>query len=111
MIEEIKQAMILAEKQTMKIGDFLMLMDCFPVPEEIVCEEMLNECYEPVKVCGYEYEQGSLLKAIDPVAFRQAVLDYFDSMVSDGEMQEIDGNYYHTSDINEMIERIEKEYA
>lgn len=38
-------------------------------------EDMLNDCYEPVKICGMEYEQGTALKKLDPVAFRCALSD------------------------------------
>lgn len=33
-------------------------------------EDYLNECYPPVTVCGMEMQQGSILKEMDPIAFR-----------------------------------------
>ncbi len=38
-------------------------------------EEYINECYDTVIVCGFEYEQGTILKEVDPIAFRCAVAD------------------------------------
>jgi len=49
---------------------------------EDMYEEMLNDCYEVVSVCGYDYDPGYLLKAVDPVAFRVGVSDYM-SMVEE----------------------------
>jgi hypothetical protein len=43
---------------------------------EDIYEELLNECYEPVNICGYEYDQGHALRQLDPVAFRCGVCDY-----------------------------------
>lgn len=43
-------------------------------------EEFINECYATVNICGYEYEQGTLLRKIDPVAFKCAYDDECDYM-------------------------------
>ncbi len=65
-------------------------------------ENMLNEVYEPVSICGYSYEQGSALKELDPIAFRQGFLDYIDVEVKDGALIEKDDKYYD-SDNNKSI--------
>lgn len=39
-------------------------------------EEYLNDCYEPVSVCGMQYEQGRILRKLDPIAFRCAMSDH-----------------------------------
>ena len=41
-------------------------------------EDYLNDSCETVNVCGYEYEQGSILRKIDPVAFKCAYDDEVD---------------------------------
>ena len=41
-------------------------------------EESLNDCHEIVTICGYDYDQGTALKRLDPIAFRQEVLNYMD---------------------------------
>ena len=38
-------------------------------------EEYLNELWAPATVCGFEYQAGTALKAIDPIAFRCLVSD------------------------------------
>ena len=41
-------------------------------------EEMLNETCEPFKIGSLEYPAGSVLREIDPVAFREIVLEYME---------------------------------
>lgn len=43
---------------------------------EDMYEEMLNECYEPVSICGFNYDQGHALRNLDPIAFRCGVSDW-----------------------------------
>ena len=43
---------------------------------ENLVEEDLNELYEPLKIGSLEYSAGTTLKEIDPIAFRQIVLDF-----------------------------------
>ena len=42
-------------------------------------EEYLNEIYSPLKIGILEYPSGSVLKEIDPIAFREIVLEYVDN--------------------------------
>jgi hypothetical protein len=39
----------------------------------------LNELYEDVNVCGYTYDSGTLLKAIDPEAFERGLGEWIDA--------------------------------
>ena len=66
--------------------------------------EMLNDCYEPVKICGYEYAQGDALLAIDPVAFRCGLADYISAQLDDEIWVEIQGDFYWKSDVEDHIE-------
>lgn len=43
---------------------------------EDMYEEILNECYEPVSICGFDYDQGHALRQLDPIAFRCGVCEY-----------------------------------
>ena len=38
-------------------------------------EEELNEIYGTATVCGYEYDQGTLLREISPTTFRCGLAD------------------------------------
>lgn len=41
--------------------------------------DLLDECYEPVSVCGYTYDAGRALQSLDPIAFCEGVLDWADA--------------------------------
>jgi len=38
-------------------------------------EEMLNDAYGDVDICGYKYSAGHALKEIDPIAFNVGMSD------------------------------------
>jgi hypothetical protein len=42
-------------------------------------EELLNEIYSSTTICGYAYHQGTALKTLDPIAFREIVLERINS--------------------------------
>lgn len=46
-------------------------------------EELLNECYETVKIGNLEYEPGRVLREVDPIAFRVGMSDETDSIAKD----------------------------
>jgi hypothetical protein len=80
-------------------------------------EEMLDEIYGDrngtINICGMQYSPGRALKEIDPVAFRIGKSEYFDSRVSDGDLIELDGEYYETFQLDivldELIDELESE--
>ena len=55
---------------------------------ENLVEEDLNELYEPLKIGILEYSAGTTLKEIDPIAFRQIVLDFMDQEEEEEEEEE-----------------------
>ena len=76
---------------------------CEATDAEEQFEEMLNECYEPVKVGCCEWDAGYVMKELDPVAFRCGVSDY---LVDEEQFVEVDGEYYQVSDIENMIDEL-----
>lgn len=46
-------------------------------------DEMLDECYEPVKILGYDYSPSLALYRVDEIAYRCAMNDYYDSLSQD----------------------------
>lgn len=42
-------------------------------------EQMLDDCHESVKICGYEYAPSRALKEVDPTAYHQEFLSWLDS--------------------------------
>lgn len=50
-------------------------------------DEMLNDVYGEINVCGYQYEASRVLKECDETAYRCGLLDYNDSELSEIEDQ------------------------
>lgn len=42
-------------------------------------DDFLNECWEPVKICGYTYDPARALKQCDEVAYREEFNNWLDS--------------------------------
>lgn len=57
---------------------------------EYAFENDLNECYDTVSVCGYEFGAGRALRELDPIAFRCDFNDWIDGRISDGELRRIE---------------------
>lgn len=53
--------------------------------------ELLNDCWEPVSVCGFEFYAGRALRELDPIAFRESFLDWIAAQQRDGELRSIEG--------------------
>jgi len=52
---------------------------------EALYDEMLDDCYGTIDVCGYSYSPSEVLKAVDPVAYNIEVNDYISSLLEDGQ--------------------------
>ncbi len=83
------------------IIEHLIKEHCTPINAEDEFEEMLNECYDTVKVGCCQWEAGYVMKELDPVAFRCGVSDY---LADDDQFIEVDGEYYGVSDIENMVD-------
>lgn len=46
-------------------------------------DEMLDEVYGTIDICGYEYSASYALEQIDPIAYRCGMSDYADSCYDD----------------------------
>jgi hypothetical protein len=64
---------------------------------EDMYEEQLNDCYESVSICGYNYDQGHALKNLDPIAFNCGVSEWegeeFDE-IREADMTEAEIEHY-----------------
>ncbi len=76
---------------------------CSPIDAEEQFEELLSETCETVKIGSLEYDPGYVLRNIDPVAFRCGVSDM---LAVDEQYAEVDGEYYHVFDIENMIDEL-----
>jgi len=50
---------------------------------ETMFDELLNELGE-VAVAGYKFDPARVLKELDPIAYREGLADYADSLSRDG---------------------------
>ena len=76
------------------------------VSQSKIFDEMLDECYDMIKVCGYEYYPSHVLESTDPIAYRCGLTDYLDSLEQDDIVVSFDNgcSYYLVSDVEDFIE-------
>lgn len=53
--------------------------------------EHLDDCWEPVSACGFEFGAGRVLRELDPIAFRESFLGWIDVLRRDGDLRRIEG--------------------
>jgi hypothetical protein len=63
--------------------------------------DLLDEIYEPIKFGELEYSPSQVLESVDPLAFHMGADEYADSLVEDGDLIELDSNYYRLADVTE----------
>ena len=51
---------------------------------ESMHDEALDEAHGPVRIGALEYQPSRVLREVDPVAYRESVADYIDSLERDG---------------------------
>lgn len=51
---------------------------------EEMFDNMLDECFEAVNICGWKYLPSRILREVDPVAYRCNFSDWLDSQLTDG---------------------------
>ncbi len=45
----------------------------------VMYDEMLDECYGPVSICGYMYPASYAFKEVDPIAYQDGFNNWADS--------------------------------
>jgi len=64
------------------------------INQDDIYDDMLDDCYEAVKIGTLEYSVSHVLKCVDEVAYDMGKHEYFDSLVEDGVYIELNGEYY-----------------
>jgi hypothetical protein len=62
---------------------------------------MLDECYEPIDICGHNYDPSRALMMCDPVAYHVGLSDYF----STEDFIEIECELYRVSELEDYLEQ------
>ena len=57
-------------------------------------EDMLDDCYDVIKICGLEYSPSIALYRVDEVAYNCGLDDYISFLISDDTIVEEEGKYY-----------------
>jgi len=76
---------------------------------EDMFEEMLNDSYESVSICGYNYDAGRALRLIDETAFRCGCSDWSSEEFEEvwaKDMTEEEREHYILSDGQVMYGRV-----
>lgn len=84
-----------------------LLSECSGVDTSALYDEMLDSCYDIIRIGTLEYYPSHVLQEVDPTAYRCGESDYIDSLISDGQYFEHDGNYYAIDEIDEIIDQYE----
>lgn len=63
-------------------------------------DDEINET-ETVKVCGYDFTPSEVLKTLDPIAYRDGLLTYIDSLP----VVEINGHYFNEDELSDFIDQ------
>lgn len=66
---------------------------------EELYRDLLDEIYEPIKFGELEYCPSQVLESVDPTAFRMGCNEYADSLMEDGQLVCLNGNYYRVDDL------------
>tara|TARA_B100000902_G_scaffold327671_1_gene323338 strand:- start:317 stop:535 length:219 start_codon:yes stop_codon:yes gene_type:complete len=58
---------------------------------EQLYNNMLDDVYGLVEIAGHDYLTSRVLKETDPIAYHVGMNDYADSLIKDGEIDEVEG--------------------
>lgn len=83
-------------------------MELVAVDVEQLLRELLDED-GPVEVMGLSFERSRIVEELDPVAFRCAVNDYYDTLSRSRDYEEIDEELYRADEVEALRVIIEAE--
>ena len=70
-------------------------------------DDFLDGSSETYKIGTMEFYASKILKACDPIAYNCGESDYIDMLLSDDILTEVDGRYYLTEDVNNILNQDE----
>lgn len=81
---------------------------CLPVDEERLFKDYLDEVYTDIDIMGLEYAPSEVLQDVDPIRFREEMLNFLDNECRDGKIIEVGNNFYNADDIEEFLDELER---
>lgn len=79
---------------------------CTAIDEEEAFDDMMDACYPEISIGYSTWQPSYVLKELDPIAYGLGVSENMQSLEEDEQVLQYDGEYYHVSDIEEMIETL-----
>jgi len=68
--------------------------------------DVLDDAQGEVTICGMTYAASDVLRAVDPIAYRQEFLAWLDAECAAERLVEVDNQYYLASDVAELSEEV-----
>ena len=78
------------------------------VDTESLFNEFLDES-ESITILGMSYSISTVLKEVDPTAYRCCLNDFIDGMINDTLTDEINGEHYDLGDVTQLLNDDENE--
>ena len=74
----------------------------------VVFDDMLDNCYEDIKIVGHKYSPSRALKGVDPIAYKEAMLDHFDAEMRDGILYYDDDHdqVFYPEDLENLLNKL-----
>lgn len=112
-IQNLKNQIEVLEKEISEKEEEIQSFDVSEYVSEESYDEMLDECYGEIEICGMAYMASDALKSIDPIAYRCGFNDYSDTIEPDSIaeyndlVEEKEALEYELTDLEDELERLE----
>lgn len=93
------------ENSLREINDKIENFDASDYVSESDYDDMLDDCYEDVEICGYTYSTSVVLKRVDNVAYRCGFADYVGTTDLD-DIEEYRDLVAERNDVDEQHEKL-----
>lgn len=107
-IAELESKLLDVQKELMLVQTEIDDFDASDYVTENDYDEMLNDCYGEIEICGMSYVASYALKEVDPTAYRCGYTDYVDSIDLDA-IQEYCELIEQKEELESEIDDIESE--
>ena len=82
-IAELESKLLDAKKELLEVENEIENFDASDYIDESDYDEMLDDCYGEIEICGMSYLASYALKEVDPTAYRCGYNDYVNSIELD----------------------------
>lgn len=79
---------------------------CSPIDEEKRYDQMLDDCFEEIRIGCCTFQPSHVLKELNPTAYHCGKTDFIGN---DDFLEEICGEYYEIGDIEDLADDLEED--